>query len=53
MEHLEFVEKLLTLQAEFQLAVFKNDLNEIERLSIRIGKLIVRYLNARKLFINK
>ncbi len=48
----EFIEKLLILQAEFQLAVFKDDLNDIERLSFRIGKLIVRYLTERKLFVN-
>lgn len=49
----EFVEKILPLQTELQMAIFKDNYDEIERLSIKIGKLIQRYLNARKLYINK
>lgn len=49
----EFVEKILPLQSELQLAIFKDEYDEIERLSIRIGKLITRYLGERKLYVKK
>ena len=53
MEQLTFIKKLLELQSQFQLAVFKDDLPEIERLSIIIGKLIIKYLGERKLYVDK
>lgn len=49
----EFIERILPLQSEIQLAIFKDDFNEIERLSFRIGKLITRYLGERKLYVDK
>ena len=49
----EFIEKLLPLQMDIQMAIYKDDYNEIERLSIKIGRLVQRYLNARKLPIKK
>ena len=49
----EFVERILPLQTELQMSIFKDDYNEIERLSIKIGKLIQRYLNERKAYVEK
>ena len=49
----EFVSKMLENQMYLQLAIFEDDYDEIERLSIKIGRLIVRYLNAKKLYVEK
>jgi hypothetical protein len=49
----EFIERILPLQADLGIAIHKDEYDEIERLSIKIGKLIQRYLAARKLPINK
>jgi hypothetical protein len=49
--HEEFVEKMIGLNAEFSLAIYKEDCQEIERLSIKIGKFVKRYLDGRKLYI--
>ena len=49
----EFVNKMLENQMYLQLAIFEDDYDEIERLSIKIGKLISRYLGERKLYVEK
>jgi len=53
MTHIQFIEKLLPLQMELSLAIAKEDLDNIEYYSIRIGKLIHRYLDSRKLLVKK
>lgn len=49
----DFIKKLLELQMEFQLAVHFDDYEEVELISKRIGRLVVRYLNDRKLYVEK
>ena len=53
MSHLDFIEKLLPLQMEMSLAIAKVDLENIQYYSIKIGKLVVRYLDGCKSYINK
>ena len=53
MTYQEFVLKLIEMQAEMQVALFNQDYSEIERMSIRIGKFIHRFLSNQKLFIKK
>lgn len=53
MDKKEFVRKISEYNMEMAIAINEDDYDEIERLSIRIGKLIVRYLNDRKLYVNK
>lgn len=49
----DFVMKLIELEAELHKAIFKMDYNGIERYSLRIGKLITRFLNENKMTIEK
>jgi hypothetical protein len=53
MEHKDFVIKLIELQALLNQAIFLDNLPDIEHYSKKIGKLIVRYLNDRKAYVNK
>ena len=47
----EFVEKVALLNAEMQVCILKDEYDEIERLSKRIGRIIVKYLDERKSYI--
>ena len=49
----EFIERIVQLKAELELSIWKDDYNDIERQSKRIGRLIQKYLNDRKAYIDK
>jgi len=49
----EFIERILPLQSDLGIAIHKDDYDEVERLSIKIGKLIQRYITERKLYVKK
>ena len=53
MTYNEFVLKLIEMQAEMSAALFNQDYPEIERMSIRIGKFIHRFLSSQKLYVKK
>ena len=48
-----FVRRILDLDSELKLAIHMDDYEKIQKLSIKIGILIQKYLEARKLYINK
>jgi hypothetical protein len=48
-----FVRRILDLDSELKLAIHLDEYDKIEKLSIKIGILIQKYLNDRKLYVNK
>jgi hypothetical protein len=48
-----FVRRILDLDSELKLAIHLDDYDKIQKLSIKIGILIQKYLEARKLYVNK
>lgn len=46
-----FVRRILDLDSELKLAIHMDDYDKIEKLSIKIGLLIKKYLDDRKLYV--
>lgn len=48
-----FVRRILDLDSELKMAIHLDEYDKIESLSIRIGKLIQKYIGSRKVYIDK
>ncbi len=48
-----FVRRILDLDSELKLAIHLDEYDKIESLSIKIGKLIQKYIGSRKVYIDK
>jgi hypothetical protein len=53
MTHRDFMIKLAELHMELSKAVIDNDFSEIEHWSKRIGRLIARYLDENKMYVDR